>query len=131
MIGYWGYLEFEVNDDWMQYPSDLTREASGRYETRYPANTADRPIREFLGPEVGKMQFTMYLDQRFNSNLRALLDEFVTWVNTGWAADLVIGTKVYGYDLWVMTSAKITYIDVLHGGVIARAAVDVTLEEYG
>lgn len=130
MIGYWGNLQFEVNSDWMQYPANIERTVSARYKTNYPANSTDLPVRQFLGPDVGVMTFDMYLDQRFNSNLRELLDKFTTWVNEGVAGELVIGTKVYGHNKWVCTKAVEKLREVIHGGVIVRAVVNVTLEEY-
>ena len=36
MIGYWGYLMFEVNSDWWQYPAEIERTAKGRYDTYIP-----------------------------------------------------------------------------------------------
>lgn len=129
MIGYWGYLMFEVNSDWWQYPAEIERTAKGRYDTYYPANTVDRPRRVFLGADVGIMTFTMYLDQRFNSNIKDLLAQFVIWVNEGVAGELVIGTKVYGHNKWVCTKAVEKFVEVLHNGIIWRAAVEVTLEE--
>lgn len=129
MIGYWGYLQFEVNDDWWQYPSNIERTAKARYETYYPANTGIRPKRIFRGADWGTFTFTMHLDQRFNSNIRDLLSEFVIWVNTGVAGELVIGTKPYGFNKWVCTQCKEKFVDVLHNGIIASADVEVTLEE--
>ena len=102
MIGYWGYLQFETNDDWLQYPSDIERTVKGRYATFYPGD-GSRAKRQFKGAETGTLTFTMYLDQRFNSNLRDLLAEMADWVNTGVAGELVIGNRSYGYNMWVCT----------------------------
>lgn len=113
----------------MQYPSNLKRTATARYDTYYPANSKDRPKLVFNGPDVGEMSFTMIFDQRFNSNIRDILSEFVIWVNEGWAGELVIGTKAYGHNKWVCTKAVITFVEVLVNGVIWQAKVDVTLKE--
>lgn len=120
---------FEVNDDWWQYPTDMERTAEGRYEKYYPANPKSRPKNQFLGAEAGTFTFTMHFDQRFNSNIRDLLAEMVKWVNSGYAAELVIGTRPYGYNLWAMKKAKVQFKEVIHNGIITKAAVDVTLEE--
>jgi hypothetical protein len=130
LIGYWGYLQFEVNDNWIQYPTDIERTVAGRYEKYYPANTEDRPKSVFLGAEVGTVTFTMLLDQRFNSNIRDLLADIARWVNEGYAAELVIGTKVYGHNKWVCTKAVEKFTEVLHNGIITRAEIEMTLEEY-
>lgn len=131
MIGYWGYLQFEVNDDWWQYPANITRTAKGRWVVKYPANTSDRPKMIFLGADVGEMTFTMILDQRFykGGNIRDLLSDFITWVNTGVTGELVIGTKVYGHNKWCCTQAVEKFKEVIHGGIILRAGIEVTLKE--
>lgn len=129
MIGYWGYLNFETNDDWISYPSNIERTAKGRWQTYYPAD-GGRAKRVFLGPDIGTITFDMYFDQRFNSNIRDILAEFVIWVNQGYAAPLVIGTKAYGYNLWVCTQAVEKFREVIHNGIIVSAIVSVTMEEY-
>lgn len=129
MIGYWGYLQFETNDDWIQYPSKFQRTVKGRWETVYPADRG-RPRRIFRGADVGSITFTMHLDQRFNGNVRHLLDEFTVWVNEGIAQELVIGTKPMGWNMWVCTKAVLKEQEILHNGVIVSADVEVTLEEY-
>ncbi len=130
VIGYWGYLMFEVNSDWWQYPSNIKRTAQGRWYTSYPANSHDRPRRQFLGPDVGEITFQMHFDQRFNNDIRVTLDLLTKCVNEGVAGAFVIGTKVMGHNLWVAEKMEIDYTEVLAHGVISQADVTVTLKEY-
>lgn len=51
------------------------------------------------------------------------------WVNTGVAGELVIGNRSYGYNMWVCTKMVEKFKEVIHGGIITRAEVEVTLEE--
>lgn len=120
---------FETNDDWLQYPENIVRTAKGRWKTVYPAD-GGRPRRIFQGADVGTVTFTMYLDQRFTSDVRTMLDMFTEWVNNGVAQELVIGTKPVGWNKWVCTQAVEKWREVLHGGVVESAVVEVTLEEY-
>lgn len=129
MIGYWGYLEFETNDTFIQYPENIERTVKGRWKTVYPAD-GGRPRRIFQGADVGQITFTMYFDQRFTGDIRVWLDQITIWVNEGYAQELVIGTKPLGHNKWVCTKAVEKFREVLHYGVIASAAVEVTLEEY-
>lgn len=129
MLGYWGYLMFEVNDDWWQFPENIERTAEARYDTYYPANTEDRPRKQFLGPDSGKFTFDMYIDNRFTSSVKEMLSKFVEWCNTGVAGELVIGTKVYGFNKWVCTRVVEKDIELVQPGVLTRARVQVTLEE--
>ncbi len=128
MIGYWGYLQFETNSDWLQYPANFERTASGRWVTYYPGS-GGRPVRQFLGADVGEITFTMHLDARFNSDIRHLLDEFVIWTNTGYAGELVIGDKPMGFNKWSLEKCREVNVDILHKGVILSADVEVTLKE--
>nr|DAW23793.1 MAG TPA: hypothetical protein [Caudoviricetes sp.] len=127
MIGYWGYLEFEVNDDWWQYPTNIIRTAAGRWSTHNVIG--QRPVSEFQGAEEGTFTFTMHFDQRFTDDVRHRLDELVTWVNEGYAAELVIGTKPMGFDKWKIVDVKETITDLLPGGLIFAADAEVKLVE--
>lgn len=130
MIGYWGYLYFETNDEQLQYPSELERTVEGRYETYYPANADNRPISVFMGAEVGTITFNMTLHQSFNgANLKDILSDFAIWVNSGYAAELVIGTKVYGHNKWACTKVVEKFKEVTPEGVIVAAVLEVTLKE--
>lgn len=131
MIGYWGYVMFEVNSDWAAFPAEMQREAGGRFDTYYPINSALRPVNIFKGAENGRVTFTMHLDQRLmkGRELRDLIDEMIVWVNMGVAGELVIGTKPMGHNKWVCTKMTQKYLEILHGGVITAADIEVTLEE--
>ena len=131
MIGYWGYLNFLVNHNWMQCPANIKRTAAARFDKSYPANTEDRPRLTFMGAEVGQFTFTMHLDQRFyaGGNIRDLLAEIVKWVNEGYAGELVIGTRSYGHNKWVCTKLSETFNEVIHDGILVAADIEITLEE--
>ncbi|MDO5397464.1 MAG: phage tail protein [bacterium] len=131
MIGYWGRILFEVNSDWIQYPTNVTRTAEGRWETHYPLNPEKRPKRYFLGSETGQLTFDMHFDKRFTSDVNEMVDLIVSFVNGGYEAPLVIGDKVFGYDKWCCTKAVVKYTEILHHGIMFSADVEVTLEECG
>ena len=76
-----------------------------------------------------KRGYKVNAEVRFNSNLRDLLAEMADWVNTGVAGELVIGNRSYGYNMWVCTKMVEKFKEVIHGGIITRAEVEVTLEE--
>lgn len=128
MIGYYGDLPFEVNSDWIQTPQSFTRRASGVWNTARPIGL--RPKSQFCGADEGQITFIMHLDRRFNSDLRKILDIFVTWVNQGYTATLIIGTKPLGADKWRITSVSEAFNVIYHQGVIMEADISVTMEEY-
>lgn len=131
LIGYWGYLMFAVNSDWVQYPTNVTRNVGARYETHYTAN-GNRPYKEFLGAAHDTLTFTMHFDSRFSGgDVRKLLDLLTEITHNGYAGVLVIGNKPVGYEKWVCTSNVQKWAEIQSDGFIASADVDVTLEEYG
>lgn len=123
-------MQFTVNETNIQYPENLTRTATGRWETIYPAN-GGRPRRVFKGADVGEITFDMHLNQFQNDdNIRDILSEIVNWVNIGYAQELVIGTKAYGFNKWICKKAVEKFKEVDGKGIIINATVTVTLEEY-
>lgn len=128
MIGYYGDLPFEVNSDWFQTFGNFTRRASATWTAARPIGL--RPKSQFCGADEGQITFTMHLDQRFVSDVRQMLDLFVTWVNQGYTATLIIGTKPLGADKWKIKSVSEAFSVVRHNGVITEADISVTMEEY-
>lgn len=128
MIGYFGDLPFEVNTDWIQTPDNFTRSASATWVTARPIGL--RPKSQFAGANEGQITLTLHLDRRFNSDIRFILDLFVTWVNSGYTATLILGTKPLGADKWKITNVSESFNVVLHQGVIMEADINVTFVEY-
>lgn len=128
MIGYFGDLPFEVNNDWIQTPKDFQRQASAKWQTIRPIG--QRPKSQYVGADEGKITFTMHLDRRFNSDIRQILDLFITWVNQGYTATLILGTKPLGADKWKIVNVTEAFNIILHEGVVMEADVSVSLEEY-
>lgn len=130
MQGYLGYLQFTSNDKKLQNPENIERTVQGRWETFYP-NDGSRPKRIFRGAEVGTISFDMHLHQAYNNEkIGDILDKITNWVNTGYAQELVIGSKPFGWNKWIIKKATLKYQGVAPDGTIYCAVVSVTLEEY-
>ncbi len=130
MKGYLGYLQFISNDKNLQYPENIERTVQGRWDTYYP-NDGSRPKRIFKGAEVGTISFDMHLHQAYNNErISDILDKITTWVNEGYAQELVIGSKPFGWNKWIIKKAVLKYQAITADGEIYYAVVNVTLEEY-
>lgn len=130
MYGYLGYLQFTTHDRCLQAPQNIERTATGRWDTYYP-NDGSRPRRVFRGAEVGTITFDMHLHQSYNEErITDILDEIINWVNIGYAQELVIGTKPFGHNKWIIKKAVQKYTGITPQGEIYYAVVTVTLEEY-
>lgn len=130
MYGYLGELQFETTDRRLQAPENIERTVTGRWETYYP-NDGSRPRRIFRGADTGGFSFDMHLHQSYNDKkISDILDTITQWVNTGYAQDLVIGTKVFGYNKWIIKKATLKYKGITADGDIYYAVVTLDLEEY-
>ncbi|MGN0162454.1 MAG: phage tail protein [Candidatus Ornithomonoglobus sp.] len=130
MYGYLGYLQFTTHDKCVQAPENLERTVQGRWETVYP-NDGSRPRRIFRGADVGGFTFDMHLHQFYNEErISDILDQITNWVNTGYAQELVIGSKPFGYNKWIIKKAVLKYQGLTATGEIYYAVISVTLEEY-
>lgn len=130
MYGYLGELQFETTDRRLQAPENIERTVTGRWETYYP-NDGSRPLRIFRGADTGGFSFDMHLHQSYNDKkISDILDTITQWVNTGYAQDLVIGTKVFGYNKWIIKKATLKYTGITADGDIYYAVVTLDLEEY-
>ena len=130
MFGYLGELQFAVSERQIQSPENIERTVTGRWETYYP-NDGSRPRRVFRGADTGVFSFDMHLHQSYNDKkIQDILDTITQWVNTGYAQNLVIGTKVFGWNQWIIKKATIKYQGITPDGDIYYAVVSLELEEY-
>lgn len=130
MIGYYGDFTFTSNDNTLQVPYDFTRKAKGRWSVISP-NDGGRPVSVFHGADRGTVSFNMTLHQFLNEKkIQTILDDLVKWTNTGYAQPLVLGTKPYGYNLWIIDDYEEKHREYDADGNVIIATISVTLKEY-
>lgn len=128
IVGFLGDIPFVVSRNYLRTFDDYGRSSAGRWAKH--DIIGNKPVLEFLGPDVEKISFKMQLRSDHGispheelNNLRKLRDK-------GKAMTLVLGNKVVGKDYWVIESIDETVNFWSRSGQILSAEVSITLQEY-
>lgn len=127
-IGSFGPVIFIVSQEKVMTFQDLTRSSAGRWAQH--DILGKKPKKEWIGPGVDTISFTMRFILSEELNPRTELDRLTELERTGRALPLVIGNKGLGTGLWVITSLSQAWEQIDNRGVVYAATVDITLEEY-
>lgn len=128
MIGYYGPIKFEASDKRILTFEDFQRESSVRSETH--AIIGGKPIKEFLGPELDTITFTIKLSAANGVSPRIEAEKWLRMSRAGEAHILVIGTRALGMDKWTVEDVSQAWDVVFNRGELYSCKVDITLEEY-
>lgn len=128
LVGFMSDIPFVVSSSCIRTFDDYSRGSGGRWAQH--DIIGEKPVLEFLGPDVEKISFTMHLraDQGINpanelEKLRKLRDD-------GKYFPLVIGSKMVTDNMWVLESLDETVAYWGKLGSMLSAKVTVTLKEY-
>lgn len=119
---------FTVSEEQLLTFSNMTREIGSRWTT-HPA-IKKREKTEFLGPELAKISMDITLDYSLGVNPRNMISKIEKIVNDGTVENLIIGGKKIGANKYRITNITENWDTIVHGGVLYRATVALTFEEY-
>lgn len=129
MIGNFGSrIMFQTSDQKILTFSGLTQKVSGKYAKHSVQGQKDRP--EFTGPGSRSVSFKILLDISLGIRPREIMDNIETAIENGEAEYLVIGGRPVGNNRFYISSISEAYGEVLSNGEIARATLNITMEEY-
>ncbi len=129
MIGNFGSrIVFETSDRKILTFSGLTQKVSGKYTKHSVSGGKDRP--EFTGPGSRSISFKMILDVSLGVRPRDILSSIEGAVENGETEYLVIGGRPVGANKFYISSVSETFDVILAHGEIARASLQVSMEEY-
>lgn len=128
MIGYFGKIKFITNDKRILTFTDFKRDSSARFEKH--GVIGRKPLKEFLGPELDTITFTIQLSAAHGVNPRVEAEKWLRINRAGLAYPLVIGTRALGLDKWTVENVSQAWGVVLNQGELYSCNVDITLEEY-
>lgn len=129
VIGNFGSrITFETSDRRILTFSGMTRKVSGKYAKHSVIGQKDRP--EFTGPGNGNVTFKILLDVSMGIKPREIIEQIERAVETGEVDYLVIGGRLVGENMFYISSMSETMDVVLSGGEIARATLNISMEEY-
>ena len=126
-IGYFGNIVFQTSDKRILSFRDFKQSASGSWGEH--KRNGRKSEWEFLGPNAGKVSFTIVLDANFGVSPREEIERLTEYVESGIISPLVIGGKRVGSN-WRATAVSSTWGHIMSGGELAQASATLTLEEY-
>lgn len=128
-IGYFGKdIKFKVSRKQVCTFDNFNQKLSSRWSESTPIGR--KPVSEFNGPGLRSISFTMILDASLGVKPLEMLRKLRRIVGLGLVSYLVIGKSRVGFHKFRITSISEEWDTVLKGGELARAKVDVTMEEY-
>ena len=129
MVGNFGSrITFQTSDQRILTFSGMTQKVSGKYAKHSVQGQKDRP--EFTGPGNRSVSFKILLDVSFGIRPREIMRNIESAIENGEAEFLVIGGRPVGDNRFYISSVSEAYDEVMQGGEIARATLNVTMEEY-
>lgn len=112
----------------MQTFKDMTRTVGSQWATHSRIGRKDQA--EYLRPTLQKITFTMELNALYGVNPRTMLNKLANLAERGTVNTLVIGGKRVGSYRWRITDISEEWETIYNGGELARAKVNVTMQEY-
>ena len=128
-IGNWGKeIIFSVSERKVQTFKDMTRTVGSQWATHSRIGRKDQV--EYLRPALQKITFAMEFDAWYGVNPRKMLNKLASLAERGTVNTLVIGGKRVGSYRWRITDISEEWETIYNGGELARAKVNVTMQEY-
>lgn len=121
-------ITFETSDRKILTFSGLTQKVSGKYAKHSVIGQKDRP--EFTGPGSRTVNFKIMLDVTLGIRPREIMDRIEEAVENGDTEYLVIGGRPLSRNRFYISSVSEAFDVVMSHGKIARATLNLSMEEY-
>lgn len=129
MVGSFGSrIVFETSDRRILTFSGMTKKVSGKYAKHSVIGQKDRP--EFTGPGSTSINFKIMLDATLGVRPREVMNRIEEAVENGETEYLVIGGKPMSRNKFYISSVSEAFDVVMSHGEIARATLNISMEEY-
>ncbi|OBZ09107.1 hypothetical protein A8L34_22545 [Bacillus sp. FJAT-27264] len=127
-IGSLGPVVFVVSEGAIRTIEDFNRSSATRWAQH--DIIGKKPKKEFLGPGVDSVTFSVRFSAAFGLNPRKELDRLTVLDRSGKAMPLIIGRKSVGVSLWIIANQSQDWSKLDSMGNVLDAQVTITLEEY-
>jgi len=128
-IGLWGLgVIFTVSDRKEFTFADMNHTVNANWANHSRIGMKDQT--EYLRPGLQKLTFTMTFDANRGVKPRKMLDKLERFTERGDAYIFVVGGKRVGRHKWRITDLSEAWEVVYNRGELARAKVNVTMQEY-
>lgn len=129
VIGNFGSrIIFETSDRKILTFSGLTQKVSGKYAKHSVTGQKDRP--EFTGPSNRSISFKILLDVNMGIRPQDIIAKIEDAVENGETEYLVVGGRPFGQNKFCITSVSEAFDVIMSHGEIARATLQISMEEY-
>jgi phage protein U len=128
MIGTLGNIVFETSSERLRTIDGMKRSGSARWATH--DIMANKPVLEFLGPDVEQISFSMRLDVFLGINPTTELEVLREMRGTGEAAQLILNGRPITEHKWVIENLSENWERIDNQGRLLVATVEISLKEY-
>lgn len=128
LVGFMAGIPFIVSSRFIRTFDDYGRGSAGRWAQH--DIIGDKPVLEFIGPDVEKISFTMQLRADQGINPAKELEKLRKLRDSGKQFPLVIGGNMVTDNMWVMDSIDESVSFWGEEGSMLSVKVSVTLREY-
>jgi len=108
--------------------TDFQRSSADRWATS--DLILQKPRKQFLGPGLDTVSFTIMLDVNLGMNPRVEMEKLLAYSRDGKVLPLVIGGKPLGVGKWSITGLTQNWTNIDNKGNLLQASLDISLEEY-
>lgn len=127
-IGSLGSIVFEVSSRKVRTFRDLKRTHKARFATHNLIG--NKPMLEYIGPDVAEITFTMQLSASLGINPTAEADRVRNLCESGEAMYFVLCNQTVGQYPWVVEGVGESVDTIDNNGRVIMTQIDVTLKEY-
>lgn len=128
MIGYFGNVKFVSNDKRVLTFTDFKHSSTVRNEKH--AVIGRKPIKEYIGPELDVVTFSIHLSAGNGVSPRKELEVWHRMKHRQEACFLMLGGNLLGTDKWTVEDVSSSWDVIWKDGKLYSCKVDITLEEY-
>lgn len=119
---------FETSDQRILNFTKFNRTVKGRWASH--DRVGKKPRKQFLGPDVDSLTFTIELNAEHGVKPRETLKKIEKLVTKGTPQKVVIGCKAFGNSRYVITEVSADFQRILNAGEVTKITCDITMEEY-
>lgn len=127
-IGSFGDIAFQVSDKKVLTPDKMRQKVSGQWGKHKPIMRKPRP--EFNGADARGITFEIKLDATLGVRPRKTMERIEEMIEEGYVDYMVMGNKTVGNNRFCITSMTEAWDVVYNGGELAKATLNITMEEY-
>ena len=121
-------IVFEVSNKRVCTYDDYKRQSKARYATHNLLNQP--PVSEYLAPDLETISFTMNFNRSLGVEPLDEAERVRELCRDGVADYFILGNRVIGENLWVISEAGEAVVSWNHSGKALVSSLDVTLTEY-